>query len=105
MASRAAGSGSRHPASGTAWPRADRGAGRPPTSRSRPRWSSTWLRVPDVERAAVGRNVDRVRAGDAESETLHVATLLQVLELVRIVERAQDPVLRSDDGDIERRGH
>src|SRR5439155_7054959 len=61
--------------------------------------------VADVERTAVCRDVDRTGARDVEAQALDVASLLYVLELLRIVERAEQRVLRSDRGDIEGRRH
>src|SRR6266536_4824126 len=58
----------------------------------------------DRERAVVGRDVDRARARDAEAEALHIAALLDVGELLRVVERGEEPVLGVDRDDVERRG-
>src|SRR5438552_16608008 len=63
------------------------------------------LGVSDVERAAVCRDVDRAGAGDVEAEPLHVATLLDVLQLVRVVEGAKAAVLGPARGDGGWRRH
>src|SRR5438034_9271104 len=74
--------------------------------RSRRGWcASVGLRVADVEGAAVRRDMDRARATHAEAETLDIAALLDVLQLIRIVEGAEERVLRSDGSDAEGRGH
>src|SRR6266566_7426431 len=64
-----------------------------------------WLPVADVERAVVRRDVDGACTSDAEAEALYITTLLDVLELIRIVERAEQRVLRPDRRDVEGRRH
>src|SRR2546428_5951260 len=74
--------------------------------RSRRGWcASVGLRVADVEGPAIRRHVDRARATHTETETLDIAALLDVLQLIRIVEGAEERVLRSDGGDVEGRRH
>src|SRR5207253_4548456 len=75
-----------------------------------PRWrrcSSVSMRlpIPDVERAAIRRDMDGARPSDPEAQTLHVTTLLDVLELIWIVIRAEQRVLRPDRRYVEGRRH
>src|SRR6266568_2474902 len=67
--------------------------------------ASMWLPVADVERAVIRRDVDGACPSDPEAETLHVTTLLDVLELIRIVKRAEQRVLRPDRRYVEGRRH
>src|ERR1700716_1075247 len=64
-----------------------------------------WRPVADVQRAAVGRHVDRARACDPEAEALDVTALLDVWERARSVEGAEQRVLGPDRGDVEGRRH
>src|SRR5438874_7307288 len=66
---------------------------------------SVRLGEPDVERAAERGHVDRARPGHAEAQALDITTLLDVLQLGGIVERAEEAVLGTDRGDVERRRH
>src|SRR5438445_6665529 len=67
--------------------------------------ASMWLAVADVERAVIRRDVDGACPSDAEAEALYITTLLDVLELIRIVKRAEQRVLRPDRRDVEGRRH
>src|SRR5207247_11268575 len=75
-----------------------------------PRWrrcSSVSMRlpIPDVERAAIRRDMDGARPSDPKAQTLHVTTLLDVLELIWIVIRAEQRVLWPDRRYVEGRRH
>src|SRR5256885_14732222 len=101
-ASPAGGCASRRPVTGTASRRGSRGTARSRSPRSLRRWTSLRRGDPDGERAVIRGDIDRVRAGDPEAETLHVAPGLDVPELARVVERAEHAVLWTDHRDVER---
>src|SRR5438552_1368835 len=75
-----------------------------------PRWRrcssvSMRLSIPDVEGAAIGRDMDGARPSDPKAQALHVTTLLDVLELIWIVIRAEQRVLWPDRRYVEGRRH
>src|SRR5436309_15063594 len=66
-----------------------------------PRWRrcssvSMRLSIPDVEGAAIGRDMDGARPSDPKAQALHGTTLLDGLELIGIVIRAEQRVLWPD---------
>src|SRR2546428_14026558 len=66
---------------------------------------SARLREANVEATAECWDVYRARARDSEAEALHVTALLDVLQLIGIVECAEERILRPDRVDVEGRGH